>query len=193
MREDNFERELEAALAKYAAAEPRAGLQQRVIASLRARRRRQRQGQLLLWPVIAAMAAVVAIAAVSMMHRSSNTTPDLTAIPAESQYRTVPERTHAAESEMRVTAGREHRVASEGSVKRAEPRVRFAESTAVELNQFPSPEPLSEQEKLLLRYVRDDPENAELLAEAVTLVQQWKSDQPSDLASGKPDSEKSQR
>ena len=44
----------------------------------------------------------------------------------------------------------------------------FAMARAPKLEQFPSPQPLSEQEKLLQNYVAENPEQAVLLARART-------------------------
>src|SRR5690349_18066034 len=57
------EREMDAALARYAAAEPRAGLEGRVLANLRAERGRRVAARRWLWPAVAGFALATAIVA----------------------------------------------------------------------------------------------------------------------------------
>src|ERR1700685_4814875 len=66
---DEFDRMLDAALAKYAAVERRTGLEERVLASLRAAQARVLDHTWWHWSAIAAVAAVV-VAAVALSLRS---------------------------------------------------------------------------------------------------------------------------
>jgi hypothetical protein len=166
MRDEDFERddELDAALATYAAVEPRAGLERRVLAVLRARQldaaSRGRR-----WPVLAALATAGSILVVWAGLRVAVGTFRTPASPGGASSEEV-----AEDSQPGVTARRD----IERPVTEVRPLQKRAQSAAhakdVEatprLEQFPAPEALSEQEKLLVRFVEDDPREAVLVAEA---------------------------
>src|SRR5579864_2075919 len=59
--QDQLDRMLDAALAKYAVAEPRAGLEERVLANLRAEQARDADHAWARWSAIAVVAAVVVV------------------------------------------------------------------------------------------------------------------------------------
>ena len=146
--ERRLDSELDAALAKYSAVEPRAGLEERVLANLRAERARVTNYSWWRWSVAGALTAVVLAALVvgwrlgkspvMVNHRS-------TSRPGASQLQT--------------------NVAANGGVKQLpptgrvpKPAVRRPRPTVVaavnpKLDQFPSPQPLTEQEKILASYV----------------------------------------
>jgi hypothetical protein len=145
MRDENSERdhELDAALATYAAVEPRAGLEQRVLASLRAREldasSRGRR-----WPALAALVTAGSILVVWAGLRITVGTFRTPASPGGVSSEEV-----ADDSQSRVTAGRD----IERPVADVRPLQQRARSAAhaqdVEatprLEQFPAPEALSEQ------------------------------------------------
>jgi hypothetical protein len=62
-------------------------------------------------------------------------------------------------------------------------------ATAPKLDQFPSPQPLSEQEKLLWNYVAQHPERAGLVAEARMESLERDAEERRQLAAGQPDSQ----
>jgi len=69
MQDENSDRDLDAALATYATIEPRAGLEQRVLANLRAERQRLAARGWRRWPALVALAVAVLIAVVSASWR----------------------------------------------------------------------------------------------------------------------------
>src|ERR1700730_19014571 len=73
---DALDRELDAALAQYGAAEPRAGLEQRVLTNLQAERENIASRTWWRWPVTVALAAAVTIAVgASLMWKPARTSP----------------------------------------------------------------------------------------------------------------------
>jgi hypothetical protein len=173
--------ELDAALASYAAAEPRVGLEQRVLANLRAEHRLHALRGWRRWRALAALAVAGSIAVVSASlltqsnvfnpatapgfgSREDVTTESRTAVAAQSdtgkpapESRRSPERVRPTELAREAVAN--HVGASE--LRETE----TATEVAPKLERFPAPEPLSEQEKLLVRFVEDDPREAALVAE----------------------------
>src|SRR5271163_2932709 len=63
---DALDRELDAALAKYAAVEPRLGLEDRILAHVRAERERVRDRSWWRWSVVPAAVAAVAVIVVAV-------------------------------------------------------------------------------------------------------------------------------
>ena len=159
---DALYRELDAALAKYAAVEPRAGIEERVLANLRAERTRVADRGWWRWGVAATAAAVIAVAVAVI---SNSARPSRPANPplATTQHLSNPGTQMA--NHHSETVGRR----GGGPVRRTNRHP--AQSTAVvtavpKLDQFPSPQPLSEQEKILASYVSEYPEHAALIARA---------------------------
>lgn len=159
--QDELDRVLDVALAKYAA-EPRAGLEERVLANLRAETARGAERVWRRWCVLAAVvAALVIVAALSWRPGRSARPTNHVAIAMPT---TQPASTQVAASgeprEVRLQAGhalrktRRHRAPD--AVVAAQPK----------LEQFPSPQPLSEQERALAMYVSQFPREAELIARA---------------------------
>jgi hypothetical protein len=164
---DRLDDELDVALAKYAAAEPRAGLEERVLANLRAERARAAEHSWWRWPAVAALAVVIVVAA-SVAWRSWKPVQNIT-----TQHRpdTTGTQAHAG-TQVANNSGRSliqpHEI---GSVRRLKPRtvsLRATVASVPKLDLFPSPQPLSEQETILARYVTKYPEQAALIAQART-------------------------
>jgi hypothetical protein len=165
--QDEFDRVLDAVLAKYAAAEPRAGLEERVLANLRAEQARDAEHAWGRWRAIAAVAAVIVVVVALFLR------PDKLSHPVVADHPSTP---------MEAPKERETDVISNAQRREVRPHVRVrkpalrpsppdvAIARAPKLEQFPSPEPLSEQEKLLQNYVAQNPEQAVLLARARTEV-----------------------
>jgi hypothetical protein len=155
---DALDRELDAALAQYGAVEPRAGLEQRVLAQLRT------EGGTVAhtwwrWPAMVELAVAVAIVlGVSPVWRSPKTATEIAVdrLPSIVQSglqsaKDIPNRpTH-----MKKTATRHSRRQSLAPV-------------GPKLEQFPSPRPVSEQERILESYVKNELQQAALIAEART-------------------------
>ena len=129
-----FEDELlDAALGKRANAEPRAGLEQRILAGIEARRRAPAFPRWV-W-VFAAGAAALAVVAIIVMRRLVAPVPSPPPPMAAGRVEPV----------MSPAAG--------PAVRRMPPPA--ANSRTVRLAVFPAPRPLSPQEKLLLAYIRN--------------------------------------
>jgi len=148
---------LDAALTDYRSAEPRPGLEQRILASVRARCQRA------LWvgwawrlgAAAAVLAIAVAVYRIDSHHRPALTpriaeirepaapeviSPPVTATPL-GPSRTSRRSTRRSMGPWNPSAGREGRVA------RSEPRK----------DVFPTPRPVTEQEQLLLRFIQEAP------------------------------------
>jgi hypothetical protein len=164
---DALDRELDAALAPYGAVEPRAGLEQRVLTNLQAEREKIASRTWWRWPVTVALAAAVTIAVgVSLMSRSAKTSPVVS----------------ADRPPTRVQSGGQDGTLLAGDVRNPPPLTSSARrkqtnrdrrrpptvAAGPKLEQFPSPQPMSEQEKILASYVAQYPEHAALIAEART-------------------------
>jgi hypothetical protein len=155
--QERLERWLDKALAGYGSAEPRSGLEGRVLARVRqeqeaSARTRSR------WLVLAAtaVAGVLAIG-VFLIGRPAKApvAPVASAIrvePPSAVEKTRPK----AFVPVPVPARRPHHTRRDTEARQDMPK----------LDQFPSPQPLSEQEKILARYVREYPEHAVLVARA---------------------------
>lgn len=152
--------QIDAALAKYAAIEPRAGLEDRIFANLRAQERPSAGIVWWRWAGAVVAAAVMVITLLvwkwempgrerivrqpSTSHEERQPQVSIKAAPKESQRQTV-----------RMAARHVRKGGSHPQVVvAAEPK----------LVQFPSPQPLSEQERILVSYVAANPERAVLLA-----------------------------
>lgn len=158
--QDDLDRALDAALAKYAA-EPRAGLEERVLANLRAETARESVRAWWQWSVLAALAAAAVIAvALSWRTGSHRATPVAVTTPATQAASTQVARS-GEQSGVRLKAARGTR-----RTPKHHAAVVVPVAAPPRLDQFPSPQPLSEQEKLLRAFVAENPERAVLIARA---------------------------
>ncbi len=162
---DEVDRGLDAALAKYAAAEPREGLEGRILANLRAERAQAPQGAWWQWRIAGVLTAAIVVA-LALAWRSGNPSPPVI---ANHPSATVPDVEH-----VRSNGGLEPDEGI-GPPPAVHPAIRHGmhhvSVTAIatanpKLDQFPSPQPMSEQEELLQRYVAENPERAVLVARA---------------------------
>lgn len=172
MRETNHQQDsngndldhlLDAALAKYADATPRDGLEDRILANLRAGQERETMRSWWTWGLAAAAVAAVAVLAVAVSLRFGKTEHPVI---ADRRLATTPTSTHSpipeAAPENRETTAPLRRV--HRTVRRpAQPPNLIADGP--KLDQFPSPQPLSEEERALARYVRSFPKEATLIAQ----------------------------
>ena len=150
--------QLDAALANYAAVEPRAGLEERILAHLQAERARPTRVAWWRWATVAACALVlVALLAWRLDRSGQNRAVRHPAIPQRQVQPQV--EANAANTRRPIPPPvRKHR--------RNPVQAPLTPAAQPKLDQFPSPEPLSEQEKLLADYVADHPEQAVLMAQA---------------------------
>jgi hypothetical protein len=163
---DELDRILDAALAKYAVVEPREGLEQRVLANLRAEKPIPGPA----WWRWGVMAAVVAafLITIALTWRSDKQLQPVVANrpvvtiqpPNERPMQTVPNAQSSRVRPVRPDAARKL------AVPPSLPALAMARPP--KLDQFPSPQPLSEQERILQSYVAENPEQAVLLARART-------------------------
>ena len=154
---------LDAGLARYSAAEPRPGLEQRLLAGLK----QQPRPSLWLdwrWAGALATAAVVVVIVIFFFHQPpAPELPTQTATskpaPAAPTIAAPPAPAPAAQP---VGASR----VAKTTTRRAAPRVEQARAELPRLETFPAPAPLSEQERLLLLFTRQTPQEASLMAQA---------------------------
>ena len=156
-KRDGFVDELlDRALARYQSAEPRPGLEERVLARLRAGKR-SAASFVWAWRLLATAGALAIIAGALYIARRGGESAAPQTVPRASQPAkalapTVPAEARTSAPRTGLRAGR------------AVPATPARDRVAVPRpKQFPSPAPLSEQEKLLLRYVQETPKT-ELMA-----------------------------
>jgi hypothetical protein len=162
--DSDLDRTLDGVLAKYAAVEPRAGLEGRILANLRAERGDVPERSWWSWGLAAAVAAVFVVAIAIALR------PEKPSKPTIADDHQVPAQT-VHEPEQRLAS--DHHGVVKDSLKPRHKRqdaphsweTRVAVRTP-RLNQFPSPQPLSEEELALARYVRDFPQEAVLVAQS---------------------------
>jgi hypothetical protein len=157
------ERWLDVALKQYGEAEPRTGLEGRVLASLQAQREQvlERRNW---WPTMAGIAAMVLLGTAIFIVRNNAVKDD-----------------RRVKREAFVERGDTASVQSVDPAKSATPGLRNAvrrklttrvkEAAEPRLAQFPAPQPLSEQERILANYVVQFHEEAVLVARAQAEIQ----------------------
>jgi hypothetical protein len=161
--DNKFNRDLDAALAKYSAVEPRSGLENRVLASLRAERARVPDHGWWRWTIASAITAAI-ILAVAVGWRSGRLSrPTIARRPAVTTQ-APPNFGTRATSRSNTESPPNHAVIRRARTFSAHPLVAIASSP--KLDQFPSPRPLSEQERMALDYVQRSPDEAALFAQA---------------------------
>lgn len=163
-REYEIDQWLESALSQYGKAEPRAGLEDRLAASLQAERSRIAFRRRWWWVTGTAAAAVAMVSALWLGEASRAKTPptragNSTTVRGETAREQVP----PPRAPVTLQASATHPRRSRAGTGRDPNRVRVPKR-----GQFPSPAPLSDQEEMLARYVREFPQKAALLASAQT-------------------------
>jgi hypothetical protein len=155
---DDLDRTLDAALAKYASVEPREGLEERILANMRAASTRDAQRAWWNWG-FAVLAAFLLLAAALVWQWNKPTQAPIANHPSTlKQAPVAPDLAHRDGNNVpqRSLPRRTARHQPEREVVAANPK----------LDVFPTPLPLSEQEKILAAYVSQYPKHAALVAEA---------------------------
>lgn len=168
-KQDELSRTLDAALAKYAAVEPRQGLEERVLASLRAERARVPNRAWWQWSVIAVAAVVVVALALAWRAGRSEHLPMANHPTTTEQTRRAASPPAAAAASERLVGNTPTRASHSGgaiAVRRVAPRAQAVAQADPKLDVFPSPQPLSEEELALAQYVRNFPRDAKQVAQA---------------------------
>lgn len=162
-KQNEFDRALNAALAKYASAEPRTGLEERVLANLHAHRARAPERAWWRWSLAGALVAVLVVA-LAFVWRLSSTSHPLVQNHSPSTKQDAQQSTQVVSKASRSGNGLRDRVTTRRATVHRPPKVVIADNP--KLDQFPSPLPLSEQEKFLRSYVAEHPRQAALVARA---------------------------
>jgi hypothetical protein len=160
--EDEIDHMLDAALARYAAVEPRLGLEERVLANLRAQQAQLVNRVWRRWGIAAVAASFVVLAFTLNWRLQHPPHPPIANHPAVTTHPVPKFGTEVARNNANPVRPRPARTHS--AIRHRSPATIIA--VAPKLDQFPSPQPLSEQEKILARYITNDPEQAGLIAEA---------------------------
>jgi len=158
-KHDDLDRALDAALARYAAVEPRPGLEGRVLAHLNTREVRSPHFGWWRWGVAAVAVAAIVLAFTVAWRPGRRYLPVAGREPV-----TIPKQVPSV-----VSVTKENSVGSPAQrpMTKAGGRGHLANvKPHPKLEQFPSPQPLSEEEVALVRYVRNFPEEARLIAHA---------------------------
>jgi negative regulator of sigma E activity len=172
-KKDEFaERWIDSALDRYSDAEPRPGFETRLLASIAAEReKRPRWRAMWMWAALGAAAAVlIAVIALNVSHRqntgnaqniakanrpagaSAQSTTGSSVAPTVPPKRQRPQM--AENSGARQMASHRRGITPQ---RKSGPRLALASTAPPKQPQFPTPAPLSEQERLLLAYVRATP------------------------------------
>lgn len=154
---DDLDRTLDAALSKYASVEPRGGLEERILANLRVASTRGAQRAWWNWGFAVLAAAFLIVAAVVWQWNKASQPPIVVHRPPANAAPIAPRMANRDISPPPQKRG--HKTIS----PRLQPEIAAA---SPKLDVFPSPLPLSEQEKILASYVAGYPEHAALVAEA---------------------------
>jgi hypothetical protein len=179
---EQFDRELDKVLAKYTAADPRAGLEQRVLANLRVEQAQAQHRALWPWRLAAPMA--IALVVLALVWRT---------VPSQPEARNGSATVEAPKTpDVRVASASNSASPPANQVAKTSSRCRQSLPTfpaaLPKLDQFPSSQPLSEQEKMLASYVYLYPRDAALIAEA--RMESLRLDQEGALRETSPDSNK---
>jgi hypothetical protein len=163
VKRDELDDKLDVALARYAAVEPRTGLEERMLANMRAERAQVPDHAWWRWGLAVALAATV-IVALALTLKSGKQSRPVVAIHSSATTEASKEPAILVVS---GAGGNQHPLhASNSAKKRTTNHIRRETVVAAnpKLDRFPSPQPLSEQELALARYVSEFPQEATLIA-----------------------------
>jgi hypothetical protein len=151
--ESDLDRALNSALAMFATVEARAGLEDRVLGNLRAQESIEHRT----WWAWGFATAILVVLIVAVAWHSSRRTRAPIAKEAVTPAEVKSVKSGSVQSPV---------IRSASAVRRTKLPKHQAVAENPKLDQFPSPRPLSEQEKILAMYINQDPEHAALIAEA---------------------------
>ena len=157
---DDLDRTIDAALARHAAAEPRSGLEERVLANLHSAARPANRTWRK-WGLAAAVAVMLLIAITFAWRSRTPSHPAIANRPAPTEHRNAGPEIHVARRDDRAIPPRPrpaHKTHAPGSSP--------VLAGAPKLDQFPSPHPLSQQEKVLTSYIAQFHDEAVMVARA---------------------------
>jgi len=155
---DRLDRWLDGALRQYGNVEPRVGLERRILANLEFATpdRISSRGWWWVFATAAMMACIAAAVWIRVdLHHATKKAVEIVN-PANFGFRT--KGSQSAQPQVAKTAA--HRA------RRSAPRLNIAAAGEPRMEQFPSERPLSEQEQMLSRYVKEFPQQAVLVARA---------------------------
>jgi hypothetical protein len=162
LENEPFDRELDSALASYAAIEPRLGLEQRILANLHAEQKHLVRPWWR-WLAIGVLSLVAVVAALLVAWKFTRPSQNFAVHHLPTTTLPVP----GTQIASNIKAG-DHGPAMPAMQKK-KPRTLHPENenaSAPKLDVFPSPEPLSDQEKMLAAYVAQHHQQAVLIARA---------------------------
>lgn len=151
--EDDLDRVLDSALAVCATVEARAGLEERVLAHLRAEESVEHRTW---WSWGFAAAILVLLIVVVVWHSNLETRAPITKQIARPAVVKPVESGNVQRPDIRIAS----------PIRGGKTAKHQARPVNPKLDQFPSPHPLSEQEQILAMYINQNPERAALIAEA---------------------------
>jgi hypothetical protein len=165
---DELDRALDAALAQYASAEARAGLEDRVLANLRAERPNVGEHAWWRWGWAGPLLAIVTVAITLAWRADRNVHLPLANHASTTEQIRRPTNPPAAASERRAANTPTRTSHNGGAIAglKATHRAQAVAQADPKLDVFPSPHPLSEEELALAQYVRNFPTDAKLVAQA---------------------------
>lgn len=158
-KRDLLDEQIDAVLAKYSAAEPRAGLEERVLANLRPQQESSSRFGWWRWAAVAAIAIFVATLLVWNLAKPKKERVVRQPLTQDQKGQLqVAINTPAKSSQPKPVSLR--------PVKKQESRRVAVAVSEPKLDQFPSPQPLTPEELALVRYAAQFPEQATLIAKA---------------------------
>ena len=163
-REDLADRLLDAALKRYSSAEPRAGLESRVLVRLRVEQERRASVLVNWWLAPAGAAILVIVASGVLAHRGTETVIPGTVSSSKqvSAVRPSPILPGSAPLTQLGSLGAARNPAASRKINSVKPETREAR-----LKQFPSSRPLSQEEELLRAFVTEAPKEQLVMAAAM--------------------------
>lgn len=163
--DDALGRVLDAALSKYADVEPRPGLEDRVLANLRTEHAQVSDRTWWHWSLVGAMAAVLVVS-LAVAWRSGKPSQPLVAIHRPEAAQAAKEPTPQVVSNDGGNGVRPAALDPARKIVAHRPHPPVTITAQPKLDQFPSPQPPSQQELALRRYVSQFPQEATLIARA---------------------------